>query len=112
MAEYPSRFSRDGEAVPLRFEKSASMESGWEAREGAEICVQYGGLLARLGTVAGRLSYYLAGEIKRIPELEVERHPVFDVPERDLPRVRASRVKPPQLHQVTMGIDWDDLIWF
>lgn len=39
---------------------------GWEVTER-----RYGGPMARLSTLAERLSAYLVGEIERIPELEV-----------------------------------------
>jgi hypothetical protein len=63
---------------------------GWEVMDS-----RYGGLLARLETVAKRLQDYLDGEIDEIPELAAELHPVYDLPEGELPVVRARRVRTP-----------------
>lgn len=66
---------------------------GWEVVEG-----RYGGLQARLATLADVVTAYLDGEVEEIPELEVtlERRPVWSAPGM-LPEVQYARVVTPSM---------------
>ncbi|MBE3583927.1 MAG: beta-N-acetylhexosaminidase [Limnochordaceae bacterium] len=63
---------------------------GWEVIEG-----RYGGLLARLDTVAERLASYLEGRLEAIPELTVKLEPPMEVGPGRLPEVWYSHVVTP-----------------
>lgn len=65
---------------------------GWEP-----IDRRYGGLLARLETVADRLRRYLDGEIDEIPELEAELHKLIDNPTTKDMVIHNSRVITPSV---------------
>lgn len=63
---------------------------GWEC-----IDRRYGGLLARLDTVAQRLTQHLAGRLETIPELEEKLQPIYPDLKGDLPLLHGSRVWTP-----------------
>lgn len=63
---------------------------GWEVIER-----NYGFLTLRLDTAAMRLGEYISGELEKIPELEDERQPLYEVKDSCYPIVSASRVISP-----------------
>ncbi|NLG70377.1 MAG: family 20 glycosylhydrolase [Firmicutes bacterium] len=63
---------------------------GWEVVER-----RYGGLMARLATVAETLEAYLDGRVSRIPELEAELLPPVEVDPGTLPEMTYARVATP-----------------
>lgn len=65
---------------------------GWEVIEG-----RYGGLQARLATLADVVAAYLDGKVDEIPELEVKLEKPMESPPGTLPEVHYARVATPSM---------------